>query len=233
MKNIKAVAILIVLALGAWFSWSQYDARRKAEKDKEEAEQQLGLEAARLINAKFESSAELKVRSFSGTGIGKAEYKGTIFTPTQITSVPFSINYYLDLRKVRPGSFRWDERTSTLSIDLPDVTVGKPNIDMSLAVIKQSGPFISREAGIALNRTALGNIRKKVEADASAPAMMNKARADARAAVVTFARSTLQGGGLSNAKVAVSFPWEPKMGNSLAERWDVTRSIPDVMADKK
>lgn len=233
MRNLKAIAALAVLAVVAWIIWSQYSLRKNAEKRTEIAEHQLGLDAARLINAKFESSAELKVSTLAGKGVGKAEFEGTIFRPTQVTSAPVSVDYFLDLRKVRPGSFRWNEKTNTLSIDLPDVTVGKINIDMSAAEIKQSGTFISREAGVAMNRISLDNIKKKVEAEAKTPERMARARDNARTAIIAFARNTLRAANISGASIAVSFPWEPKTGSSLADHWDVTRSIPEVLADQK
>jgi len=220
-----AVLIAAILAL-LYLAWSQHSARL-------EAERELGLDAARMVNARFGKAAEVKVGTLSGKVTARARHDGLIFDSEQTTTIPASVDYFIDLARIDKSSYRWDEGAKTLTIDIPDVTPGKPNMDEAAATASQKGVFISRKAALALARQGSARAAARASATAREPKNLNQARASARELIARLAREPLAATGMTDVKVAVSFPWEPKSGEALDERWDESRPIEEVLAERR
>ncbi|KQM71691.1 DUF4230 domain-containing protein [Sphingomonas sp. Leaf20] len=228
-SNSKAFIFFALISLCAvgYYLWS---ARKAAEAKTAKAELDLGLEAARMVGAKFEKAAAVKVGVIKGTVVAKAEFKGRIFTPTQESLFPVTVDYFINLDRMGKEAYHWNARNGTLTIDMPDVTVAKPNIDEGAAIIRQHGSFISREAALAMARQVSVRAEAKSRAFAYDPKNMTKARENARTVVTNLALQPLKAAGMTNVRVAVSFPWEPKTYlNQPSQQWDRSRRPEEVI----
>ena len=64
----------------------------------------------------------------------------------QVAVIPARVDYTLDLSQVGRDRLQWDEATNTLDVQLPALTVGKPNLDEARAQYLREGLWISRTA---------------------------------------------------------------------------------------
>lgn len=214
----------------AWFGWLQWKARQAAELRADFAETSLGLAASRVVFITFDRAADLRVATIRGKIAARGGYDGTIFHPRQVTTAPVAVEYFLSLSSMNKDAYRWDAERKILTINAPDVKIGSPNIDMVNAVTKQDGVFISRQAGLQMAQQASKRISSKAFEEAKRPAYMKDARESGRRTLERMARQTLSAVGVSDAKVAVSFPWEPKKGLIPTTPWDETKSIKEVLS---
>ncbi|HWH22441.1 MAG TPA: DUF4230 domain-containing protein, partial [Allosphingosinicella sp.] len=132
-KNLIVLLVAVVALLGL-FAWSQYNARV-------EAERTLGLEASRVVAEHFSKAAAVKVGTLSGKTVARAEDEGFLglVKSEQTTTIPFTVDYFVDVSRLGERSYRWDPETKTLTVDIPDVTVAQPNIDETAAKSAQNG----------------------------------------------------------------------------------------------
>ncbi len=148
-------------------------------------------------------------------------------------TVPYSVDYFVDASKLGPRSYRWEPETKTLTIDIPDVTLGEPNIDEARGVSKQRGWFISRRAALELARQVAQRATLQSRTEAKKPEHLNPARENARNVMANIAAGPLKAAGVDDVRVAVSFPWEPKdYSQRVSEQWDVSRRVEDVLDER-
>ena len=229
MKKSLVIAVLAAVALLGLFAWSQYRARM-------EAERTLGLEASRVVAEHFSKAAAVKVGTLSGKTVAKGTDEGFLglVKTEQTTTIPFTVDYFVDVTRVDQSSYRWNPETKTLTVDIPDVTVAKPNIDETAARSQQSGLYISRRASLDLARQTSQRAAARSKEAAQKPENMQKARDNAKTVVARMAQGPLAAAGLGEVRVEVSFPWEPKSASAVpAERWDQSRRMEDVLEERK
>lgn len=215
--------VAAALATLAIYAWSQHRAR-------EEAERRLGLDATRVLAEHFSKRGDIRVARLSGQVIARGEDEGFlgIVPSEQTTRVPFTVDYFVDASSMGAQSYRWDEETRTLTIDIPDVRPAKPNIDEAAGNTEQKGVYISRRASLDLAREISQRAAARSAQAAQRPDNMDKARANARAVVARMAQGSLAAVGMDDVRIAVSFPWEPKQPSD-GEQWDVSRRMEDVL----
>lgn len=144
--------------------------------------------------------------------------------------MPGMVRYEVDLSKLQPRDVRWDKPTHTLNVTLPSLEVSPPAIDLSAMQEYGSGGLLSaithaNQELDAANRKA-GEAELVRQAHSAAP--MNLAREATRRAIARSFAMPLKAVGI-DAEVKVRFAEE---GSANSERWDVSRSIPDVMANR-
>jgi len=223
-RNLPLLVLVVAALAGlAFYAWSQREARV-------EAEQTLGLDASRLLAEHFSKRGDIRVATLSGNVVARGEDEGFmgLTRSQQTTRLPFTVDYFIDTGRMEPSSYRWDEETRTLTIDIPDVEVARPNIDEAAGQTQQQGVYISRRASLDLARQTSERAAARSKQAAERPENLNRARENARAVVARMAQGPLEAAGLDDVRVAVSFPWEPK-GQSDGERWDESRRIEDVL----
>lgn len=230
MRFLRTLLIVVGVVVLVWLGFSQWQARKDAERRAEDAETSLGLAASRVVFITFERAADLRVAKIKGTVAARGEYDGTIFHPRQVTTAPVTVDYFLPLASMNEGAYHWDPETKTLTINAPDVVIGTPNIDMVNAVTKQDGVYISRAAGVQMARQAAKRLSSRASEEAKGLKHLNDARESGRKTLEQMARQTLSAVGVSDAKISVSFPWEPKKALQPAPRWDESKSIKEVLA---
>jgi hypothetical protein len=222
-------AILAVAAVLLIFAWTQYSARK-------EAERSLGLDAARIVSAQFSTKADLRVGTLRGELVASGKDKGLLglLPSEQVTALPYTVDYYLKLSELDQRAYRWDAQSKTLTIDVPDVTVAPPNIQEAAAQSQQKGLFISRRAAQELARQVSQRAAAKSRQEALKPENLNRARENARAEIARMSGQPLAAAGLANVRVAVRYPWEPRSPSAApVERWDQSRAMEEVLKERR
>ena len=217
-----AVAALVVLAVGAAIWWANVRADR--------AERQLGLDAARTLSETFTKARDLRVATLSGEVIARGSDPGFAnLLPTSMTvRYPYSVDYFVDLRRVDGSAYRWDAATKTMTVQLPDVVPARPNVDAGGAErIGTTGIFMSRDAAQRLNGQVAARAALRAADSASKREHLDRARASARDAMQDLVETPLRAAGLGEVRVVVRYPWEANTGGTSV-RWDESRSVEQV-----
>ena len=218
--------LLIVLAiLVAIFLAHRAEERRQ----EEELAQAQGI--ARVVSATFSRQNALKVGEISGTFDVTSVDPGMVsfLRSAQKVTLPYSIDYTVDLSSLDAGDYKWDADRRRLLVEAPPIAVGKPNIDESRRkTIATSGLFVTREAADNLSRRAASLANGAAVKEANRPEQRAKARENARQAIAATLKTPLEVAGLGDVEVEVRFADE---GRRSDEQWDVSPSIAEVLAN--
>ena len=219
------VLIVILAILAAIFFANRAEEKRQ----QEELAQAQGI--ARVLSATFSRQNALKVGEVSGTFDVTSVDPGMFefLRSAQKVTLPYSIDYTVDLSTLDAGDYRWDAERRRLLVEAPPIAVGKPNIDESQRrTIATSGLFVTRQAADNLSRRAAGLANAAAVKEANRPAQRAKARENARQAIASTLKTPLEVAGLGDVVVEVRFADE---GRRSDEHWDVSPSIAEVLAN--
>ncbi len=222
--NRKAIGIAIALGVVGWIAIERQQAAQEA--------RSVGIEVSRTITASFAGMNALKVGTVSGDVLSSSNtttFFGTL-PVIQRSKAPYSVDYFVDLSKLSAANYRWNATTRTMSIDVPDVTIAAPNIDGANAAIVQQGVYISRGAGITLQKQAAERANAAARKTAQDPKYIAQARANARAAIAKLAAAPLKAAGLGTVKVAVRLPVDAKPASVTQEDWDRSTPVGEILA---
>ena len=225
-RLILFAAIVAIFAVIGVIMWRQDDRADRAEAE-------AGLAAARTLTAVFERASALKVAELNGEAVAQSEASSLAGTlrNTQKTKAPYTVEYFVDLRELSPSAFRWNGDEKIMTVDIPEVTVGRPNVDMSRAQIEQEGLYISRGAGIEMQRTGSTRLAGAARRTANDPARIANAQESAREAVSRLVAVPLQVAGQDDVRVVVRLPGERKPAALATEQWDMSRPMSEVLAE--
>ncbi len=151
------------------------------------------------------------------------------FSTQKTLIMPGSVRYEVDLAKLTERDVRWDAGTRTLSVRLPAVEVEGPQVD--LAAIREYGSggvlatFTDAEKQLDEANRRAG--QAELLRQARQPTMIRLARDATRRAVESNFSLPLRAAGV-DAKVQVAFADEPVAND---ERWDVSRSVAEVLGN--
>lgn len=196
----------------------------------EEAEQDLPYETAKILSAEFAQSTSLRVMSVSGEMVVTANDKGFagLIPSSQKRRLPYSVDYLVDLSDVGVEKFRWLASENTMIVEIPDVTVSRPNIDEAKSVGEApDGLFVSRGASARLQQKVAARATGFAADEAQKPENLNKARRSARDQVQKIISAPLAAAGLGNVVVVTRFPWET--GGVVTERWDESTPLSEIV----
>jgi len=124
--------------------------------------------------------------------------------------LPGDVRYELDLAKLQPDDVTWDASSQTLSVQLPEIEIAGPDVDLNAAQEYGAGGVLSAltnadETLDSANRAkAVADLRKQ----AQGPMQMRLAHQAARAAVERSFAMPLVAAGFKDAKVIARFPTE-------------------------
>jgi hypothetical protein len=199
-----AIAALVLLLLLAAWQWRAAEERRRDE----EIATAEGL--ARVLTATFAGRTDLKVSNISGTIDVTSVDRGPIFSSEQRATLPFSVDYYVDLSKVDADDARYDPRSRTLTVEVPPVRIAEPNIDLTKGKVGTAeGFWVSRRASADLIRRGLTLTKAQAEKTAARPEHVERARVEARQRIQALLKLPLEAAGLDDVSVAVRFAGEP------------------------
>ena len=230
-KNVARIVVLIMAALVVGLLVQQWRLHR-AEEQRKRAELDAGLAASRVLTAKFEATGALRAGRLTGEILSVGDCtSGYIFNNKQRTVAPYSVTYSVDLAHIDPASFRWDGRDKTMFVELPGLTVETPSVDMSRARSRQSGMFVSRNCGLAMQKQVAARLGAAAGERALRADYLAAAASSARARVAQLVRSTLAAAGLTDIAVRVRLATDPRPSDD--RQWDRSRSIEEVLADPR
>ena len=215
------VMLAIAAALGVW--WANARADR--------AERQVGLYAARTLSETFAKARDLRVATLSGEVIARGTDAGfaKLLPTSMIVRYPYSVDYFLDLRRVDGSAYRWDKASKTMTVRLPDVAPARPNVDAGGGErIAMTGVFMSRDAAQRLNAQVAARASVRAGESSRKREHLDRARSSAREAMQDFVGTPLRAAGLGEVKVVVRYPWEAESGG-VPVRWDESRTVEQAL----
>jgi hypothetical protein len=130
----------------------------------------------------------------------------------QIAVIPARVDYTLDLAKVDRSRLGWDDGTRTLTVRLPGLEVGRPNLDEARAQYLREGIWISRDAQDSLSRENTRVAEREAVKQATRPVLMSLARSAAKDALRQNLAIPLEVAGFDDVKVVVLFDGEKTAG---------------------
>jgi hypothetical protein len=218
---LAVVLLAVAAALGIW--WANDRADR--------AERQLGLDAARTLSETFAKTRDLRVATLSGEVIARGNDPGfaNLLPTTMTVRYPYSVDYFLDLRRVDRNAYRWDAASQTMSVRLPDVAPARPNVDAGAGErIATTGVFMSRDAAQRLNGQVAARAAMRAAESSRKRDHLDRARASAREAMHDLVGTPLRAAGLGDVKIVVRYPWEAETSGAPI-RWDESRPVAEVV----
>jgi hypothetical protein len=152
---------------------------------------------------------------------------GGVFDGKLVIRQPFSTGYFVDMSQMRLSDYIWDEDSKTLFVRLPAVTVDGPNIDATRQQVAVKGWVITRDMQDRLRRSVAQGADQQARTEAAKPEHLEAARSRAIEAITRNLSLPLAASGVGNVHVEVLDP-----RRTPAERWDVSRSIAEVLAGR-
>jgi len=186
-----------------------------------------------LVVTLRENRNRLQVHHIGGTVRTNANTVGgwgKILKGEMTVKQPWSVNYYVNMAEVTLDDYIWDAPTRTLIVRAPLVKPDLPNIDESKQVIAYDGPLITRTMQTELRKEIARGAKRQAVEEAAKPENMANASNAAREAMKKNIEQPLQAAGLTNISVVVRTPVDGKRVGG--ERWDVSRSIAEVLAER-
>ena len=126
----------------------------------------------------------------------------------QVAVIPARVDYTLDLTAMNRDRLAWNEDTKTLDVQLPALTLSRPNLDEARAQYLREGVFITREAQDKLNRNTTLLAEQQAMKAAANPVLMGIARGAAKDAIRQNLAIPLQVAGYGEVTVRVRFDGE-------------------------
>lgn len=188
---------IAALALAAWLAWRAF------------GPDDLGDPLATSLTA-FEKQNRLTVFSAQLSPV-VASTDSRLFgaiQSRQVAVIPARVDYTLDLSEMDRNRLAWDPETHTLDVQLPALTVGKPNLDEARAQYLREGIWISRQAQDQLTRNNTRLAERQAVQQAANPVLMGLARSAAKDAIRQNLAIPLEVAGYGDVTVNVRFDGE-------------------------
>jgi hypothetical protein len=142
------------------------------------------------------------------------------FSAERTLILPGDVRYELDLSKLQPKDVSWDAGSQTLRVQLPDVEIAGPEVDLPAAREYGEGGLLAAvtNSGQQLDQANRARAVQDLRKQAAGEVPMGLARQAARAAVERSFAMPLQAAGFTNAKVVARFPTEGSDDPSYLDR---------------
>ena len=189
---------IVALAFAAWFAWKAF------------GPEDLGDPLAASLTA-LEKQNKLTVFSAQLSPVVSSEDSrlfGAIKS-RQVAVIPARVDYTLDLSEMDRSRLAWNAETRTMDVQLPALTVGRPNLDEARAQYLREGVWITNAAQAKLTRDNTRLAERIAVQQAANPVLMDLARSAARGAISQNIAIPLQVAGFGDVKVTVRFDGEP------------------------
>lgn len=192
----------------------------KKEEEEEFVVQDDGAAISRILSAEFVRRAEIRVGGITGSvqSTGNAARAMGMLNTNKVAHFPYSDDYFIDLRRINQRDLVWDANARTLTVYVPDITAGQPNVDTSAVTATETrGLFVTRGAADEMARKVALAARSTVRKEAAKPEHLIKARDNAREVVARIVSMPLRAANVPPVRVEVRFPGDAE---KPAERWD-------------
>ena len=204
LARIQAVPWMIVIgliALSAWLGWKAFGPSK------------LDGDPISTTLVAFEEQNRLTVFSAQLSPV-VANEDSRLFgalKSRQVAVIPARVDYSIDLSRIEARRLEWDAERETLTVQLPPVRVGVPNLDEARAQYLREGVWITREAQDKLTRANTRLAEQQAMEQAANPVLMKLAREAGRTAVRQNLAIPLHVAGFGEVKVEVRFDGEPTL----------------------
>lgn len=193
------IALVAAAVIGGLLLWQRYEERR-------EREAALGAMVTAFQKQNSLSVFRAQVPTFVHN---KEERLFGLLNAEQVGVIPATIEYRLDLSKLEPGSFEWDEEAQTMEVTIPPLTITEPTLDTRRAQLVNRGILVSGDAAMSLMQKNMGTARQRAIRESRNPEMVALARSAAREMMTQNVMLPLRAAGYDDAKVTVRFADEP------------------------
>lgn len=230
MRRLVLLAIavaLVVLGVVAYVTYRDYAESYAIEREERTA-------VARVVTSTFAGRSDLRVGTLSGTvqSVATDSRAFGLLNSDQVMKAPYSVDYFVDVSQLGLDDYIWDQEARTLTVRMPPVQVGRANVDESRRTLVQTrGLIVTRGAAEKLAQATSARAQRLAQSKAQEPEQIARARERAKGVVANFLRTPLAAAGLEDVRVRPVFPDE--LGPENGDRWDVTRSLREVLADPK
>lgn len=222
----KAIVLLVLGAILLFVVGRQFE-----KNERKEDQNELGMSNLdRITGVLREGRNRLEVMTLRGKITTVRETSGGpfgIFDGKLVIEQPFTVGYFVDMKKMRLSDYIWDEPSKTLFVRLPAVTADPPNIDASRQQVAAKGWVITQDMQDRLRAGIAQGAKQQATAEAGKAEHMEAARLDAIEAISRNLELPLRQAGIPNINVEVLDP-----RRDSTERWDVSRSIAEVLAER-
>jgi hypothetical protein len=133
---------------------------------------------------------------------------GGLINSERTLILPGDVRYELDLSKLQPNDVSWDGSSHTLKIELPEINVAGPDVDINAVKEYGGGGVLSAltDANQRLDQTNRARAVADLRQQATAAVPMQLARQAGRAAVERSFAMPLLAAGFKDVKVVARFP---------------------------
>lgn len=194
-----AVALVLGVLLGTWtgiadklFGGPNPKTIATASLESMRAQNRLTVFAARYVSVV--SSQEQRL--------------GGLITSQRTLILPGDVRYEIDLSKLQNDDVTWDKSTRTLRVQLPEIAVAGPDVDINSVKEYGGGGVLSAltNANQQLDQANRDRAVQDLRKQATATVPMQLARQAARAAVARSFAMPLLAAGFKDVKVLARFP---------------------------
>ena len=176
-----------------------------------------------------QNTNRIQVQKLSGSVTTVRETSGGpfgIFKGKLIIKQPFTVPYFVDMAQMDLSDYIWDEQTKTLRVRIPPVVPDAPNVDDSRQQASAQGWVITRDMQSKLQTAVAQGAARQATQEARKPEHLEAANKAAREAIIRNLETPLRAAGLGQVRVEVVEARAPDN-----ERWDVSRSIEEVLEE--
>ena len=192
------LAFAAALALAGWLGWEAY------------GPEDLGDPLATSLVA-LEKQNRLTVFSAQLSPVVASDDERLLgmLKSRQIAVIPARVDYAVDFSKLGRERLAWDGQAQRLTVTLPPVRPGRPNLDEGRAQYLREGVWITNAAQAQLTRANTRLAERQAADQANSPVLLDLARDAARKAVQQNLTIPLQMAGYDRVSVTVRFDGEP------------------------
>jgi hypothetical protein len=234
LKNaVLVVAVIVGLAMTVALGVATYLGYRYITEQKLVSADEDGVAAAQVVAATLYGRSDLRVSRLSGVvqGTARSARLWGWLNASQVVKAPFEVNYFVTLSRLDASDFRLSEDGGRIEITVPDVTTDRPNVDLALASLNNiSGVFVTRNAMVEMGARVAASAQRTAAERANSAENRAKAREYGRAAIARLFHGALRAARV-DAEVTVRFTGEPRPADG--ERWDVSRSLDEVLSSRR
>lgn len=198
LRPLAIFAIAALIVLSAWLAWQLYGPEDRGDPI---ANSLIALEKQNRLTV-FSAEVAPVVSS------SDSRYFGTV-NSKQVAVIPARVDYSLDMSKLDRSRMAWDETTKTLTVRLPPVQIGKPNLDEARAQYLREGIWITRDAQDKMTRDNTLLAEQQARKQAANPVLLGLARNAAKDALRQNLAVPLAVAGYDEASINVNFDNEP------------------------
>lgn len=219
MRRAVALVLIVLLVAAGYLGYRQWTEKYSVSKDD-------GRALAQVVTASMAKTGQLRVSTLSGTvqGVGEDVRWGGLLRSDRVMKVPYSVDYFVDLSKVGTGDMMWKADTRTLTVRIPPVFWGRPDIQEDRAtLVRDRGVLITHAATLELARQASTGAQSAAGKEAARPKWIAEARQSAKEQVARLLTAAITASGKAST-VRVLFDDEARND----EVWDMSVPVAGV-----